>query len=464
MIKNIQLKIVLIFFILGIVIITGLGLFFSGCLESINGIINEPELTDIIMHEISNIKTILLISLLAFGVISILVGIFLSRTVVKPINKLIKNAEKLTLTEGKNKIKSKNEIDELADTFEEMTTKLKENLTEMSRQKKQIETILLHMTDGVIAFNKEGKVILVNPAATRALAIIDEEATFEEIFKNINIDINMEKIMYLEDWTSTEEKVKVKDRYLNLSFEILKDEKDLPAGIMAVIQDITEHVKLDNIRKEFVADVSHELKTPIFVISGYVNMIKRWGLSNKELVEESLEAISEETKNMTNLVNKLLFLAKDESNNIKREDFDLKELIELIIRDLKILYPQQDIELKGEGEYCIYSDIFLIKQLLINLIENAIKYGDNKKINIILEKREGIVAKIIDRGKGISKENLERVFEKFFREDKARSRSQGSHGLGLAIVKKIADILDIKVSIESEVGIGSRVSINFKNL
>ena len=215
---------------------------------------------------------------------------------------------------------------------------------------------------------------------------------------------------------------------------------------------------------DFVNNASHELKTPIFVISGYVNMIKRWGLSNKELVEESLEAISEETKNMTNLVNKLLFLAKDESNNIKREDFDLKELIELIIRDLKILYPQQDIELKGEGEYCIYSDIFLIKQLLINLIENAIKYGNNKKITIILEKRKGIVAKIIDRGKGISKENLERVFEKFFREDKARSRSQGNHGLGLAIVKKIADILDIKVSIESEIGIGSRVSIDFKNL
>lgn len=215
---------------------------------------------------------------------------------------------------------------------------------------------------------------------------------------------------------------------------------------------------------DFVNNASHELKTPIFVISGYVNMIKRWGFSNKELVEESLEAISEETKNMTNLVNKLLFLAKDESNNIKKEDFDLKELIELIIRDLKILYPQQDIELKGEGEYCIYSDIFLIKQLLINLIENAIKYGNNKKITIILEKREGVVAKIIDKGKGISKENLERVFEKFFREDKARSRSQGSHGLGLAIVKKIADILDIKVSIESEVGIGSRVSINFKNL
>ena len=159
MIKNIQLKIVLIFFILGIVIITGLGIFFTNSLEAINAGISQPELTDIIVKEVSNIKISLLISLLVFGVISIIVGIFLSKTVVKPINKLIKNAEKITSSEGKKEIKGKNEIDELADTFEEMTTKLKENLAEMSRQKKQIETILLHMTDGIIAFDKDGNVM-----------------------------------------------------------------------------------------------------------------------------------------------------------------------------------------------------------------------------------------------------------------------------------------------------------------
>ena len=465
MIKNIQLKIVLIFFILGIVIITGLGLFFSGCLESINGIINEPELTDIIMHEISNIKTILLISLLAFGVISILVGIFLSRTVVKPINKLIKNAEKLTLTEGKNKIKSKNEIDELADTFEEMTTKLKENLTEMSRQKKQIETILLHMTDGVIAFNKEGKVILVNPAATRALAIIDEKATFEEIFKNINIDINMEKIMYLEEWTSTEEKVKVKDRYLNLSFEILKDEKDLPAGIMAVIQDITEHVKLDNMRKEFVADVSHELKTPITSIMGYADTLLETD-HDKEIETKFLGVISSEAKRMAKLVTDLLSLSRFDSNktNIVKEEFDLGELAKKCQEKLQI-----EIDKKHLQVHClvtanvppVYAEKDGIERVIINILSNSIKYtNENGTINIYV----GFVyndayIKFIDTGIGIPEEDLERIFERFYRVDKARTREMGGTGLGLSIAKEILDRNNGTIDIKSKLNEGTEVVI-----
>ena len=465
MVKNIQLKIVLIFFILGIVIITGLGLFFSGCLESINGIINEPELTDIIMHEINNIKTILLISLLAFGVISILVGIFLSRTVVKPINKLIKNAEKLTLTEGKNKIKSKNEIDELADTFEEMTTKLKENLTEMSRQKKQIETILLHMTDGVIAFNKEGKVILVNPAATRALAIIDEEATFEEIFKNINIDINMEKIMYLEEWTSTEEKVKVKDRYLNLSFEILKDEKDLPSGIMAVIQDITEHVKLDNMRKEFVADVSHELKTPITSIMGYADTLLETE-HDKEIETKFLGVISSEAKRMAKLVSDLLSLSRFDSNKItvEKEEFDLGELAKKCQEKLQI-----EIDKKKLQVHClvtanvppVYAEKDGIERVIINILSNSIKYtNENGKINIYV----GFVyndayIKFIDTGIGIPEEDLERIFDRFYRVDKARTRESGGTGLGLSIAKEILDRNNGTIDIKSKLGEGTEVVI-----
>uniref|UniRef100_UPI003FED43BF HAMP domain-containing protein n=1 Tax=Candidatus Merdicola sp. TaxID=3085652 RepID=UPI003FED43BF len=175
MIKNIQLKIVLIFFILGMFIIIGLGLFFTNSLEAINTALNTAQITDVIIEEINNIKTISMISLVLLGAISIIVGIFLSKTVVKPIDKLIKNAEKLTSKEKNAHVKNKNEIDNLADTFEEMTTKLQANLSEISTQKKQMETILLHMSDGIIAFNMEGKVILINPAATRALSIMEED-------------------------------------------------------------------------------------------------------------------------------------------------------------------------------------------------------------------------------------------------------------------------------------------------
>ena len=220
MIKNIQLKIVLIFFILGMFIIIGLGLFFTNSLEAINTVLNTAQITDVIVEEINNIKTVSMISLVLLGAISIIVGIFLSKTVVKPIDKLIKNAEKLTSKEKNAHVKNKNEIDNLADTFEEMTTKLQTNLSEISTQKKQMETILLHMSDGIIAFNMEGKVILINPAATRALSIMEEDTDFETIFKNVNIEINNEKIIYQEAWTSSEQKVKEKERYLNLAFEI----------------------------------------------------------------------------------------------------------------------------------------------------------------------------------------------------------------------------------------------------
>lgn len=213
---------------------------------------------------------------------------------------------------------------------------------------------------------------------------------------------------------------------------------------------------------DFVNNASHELKTPIFVISGYVDLIKRWGYLNKELVEESLDAIGEESKNMANLVNKLLFLAKDEENYINEEEINLKDLIINIVKDLKILYPFQEIEIIISEEYTIISDNFLLKQLLINLIENAVKYGNKKKVTIILKKDKNITIEIIDRGKGISEENLNKIFEKFYREDKARSREEGSHGLGLSIVKKIANILNINIEIESKIGIGSTVKIMFK--
>lgn len=213
---------------------------------------------------------------------------------------------------------------------------------------------------------------------------------------------------------------------------------------------------------DFVNNASHELKTPIFVISGYVDLIKRWGYSNKELVEESLDAIGEESKNMANLVNKLLFLAKDEENYINEEEINLKDLIINIVKDLKILYPFQEIEIIISEEYTIISDNFLLKQLLINLIENAVKYGNKKKVTIILKKDKNITIEIIDRGKGISEENLNKIFEKFYRENKARSREEGSQGLGLSIVKKIANILNINIEIESKIGIGSTVKIMFK--
>lgn len=465
MIKNIQLKIVLIFFILGMFTIIGLGFFFTNSLEAINLAINTAEVTDVINININNVKLILMISLLVLGVISIIVGIFLSKTVVKPIDKLIKNAEKLTSKEKIEKIRSKNEIDNLADTFEEMTTKLQENLSEISTQKKQMETILIHMSDGIIAFNMQGKVILINPAATRALSIMDEETNFETIFKNVNLNINMEKIIYLEDWTSSEQKVKVKDKYLNLSFEILKDEKDRPSGVMVLIQDITEHVKLDNMRKEFVADVSHELKTPITSIMGYADTLLETE-HDKAIEAKFLSVISSEARRMSKLVTDLLSLSRFDNNktNIVKEEFDLGELAKKCQEKLQIEIDKKQLKvncLVTANVPPVYAEKDGIERVIINILSNSIKYTNEKgTINIYV----GFVyndayIKCIDTGMGIPEEDLERIFERFYRVDKARTREMGGTGLGLSIAKEILDRNNGTIDIKSKLNEGTEVVI-----
>ena len=465
MIKNIQLKIVLIFFILGMLTIIGLGFFFTNSLEAINVAINTAEVTDVINVNISNVKLILMISLITLGAISIIVGIFLSKTVVKPIDKLIKNAEKLTSKEKSKHIRSKNEIDNLADTFEEMTTKLQENLSEISTQKKQMETILIHMSDGIIAFNMEGKVILINPAATRALSIMDEETNFETIFKNVNLNINMEKIIYLEDWTSSEQKVKVKDKYLNLAFEILKDEKDRPSGVMVLIQDITEHVKLDNMRKEFVADVSHELKTPITSIMGYADTLLETE-HDKTIETKFLGVISSEAKRMSKLVTDLLSLSRFDNNktNIVKEEFDLGELAKKCQEKLQIEIDKKQLKvncLVTANVPPVYAEKDGIERVIINILSNSIKYTNEKgTINIYV----GFVyndayIKCIDTGMGIPEEDLERIFERFYRVDKARTREMGGTGLGLSIAKEILDRNNGTIDIKSKLNEGTEVVI-----
>ena len=316
--KNIQFKIVLIFFIIGITIISGLGIFYINSLNTIQAQIGEVtvnEIQQIINNTRTNINTVLIISGIVFTIITIFIAMFLSKFVIYPVNKLIQSAEKIK-EEDKNivtKGKKKKDVGNLENVFDMMTTELTEKLSEVSTQKNQIETILLHMTDGIIAFNMKGEIILINPAAKNFLSIGPEDIMFDDIFKKFKLDINMEKIIYLESWTSTEQRLKVEDKYVKVLFAPFKDESDRPNGVIAVIQDITEHVKLDNMQKEFVADVSHELKTPITSIMGYADTLLE-GEYEKETQDKFLNVIASEARRMARLVTDLLTLSRYDSN------------------------------------------------------------------------------------------------------------------------------------------------------
>ena len=463
MFKNTHIKTIITFLILGVVIITALGIVQIQSLNEINSNLLETE--EKISQAIQNTMQITIVLDIVYSVLCLLIAIITSRIVDKPITKLLKDADKVITSNNKKEKKNKN-TDEIVDTFHRMTDELQENLNEMSRQKRQIETIILHMTDGIIAFDMEGKVILINPAASRLLQVLPTDDSFKKIFNSkLNIDINMEKIIYLENWTSTEQKVKVGDRVLNLFFAQFKDEKDRPSGIMVMIQDITEHVKLDEMRKEFVADVSHELKTPITSIMGYSDTLLE-GEYDKETQERFLKVIATESRRMAKLVTDLLTLSRFDNNQILQERtmFDLGTLVKQCQENLEIQVSQKNHKMEcfvTADVPPVYADREGIERVVINILTNSIKYtpeGGSIKIYVGFVYNDAYI-KVIDNGIGIPEDDLNRIFERFYRVDKARTRKMGGTGLGLSIAKEILDRNNGSIDIKSEEGKGTEVVI-----
>ena len=471
MLKSIQIKIVIAFGIIGLIVILALSTTYIYNLEKIKTEVSynvqNEQIIGIIENQIFQAIIISIIYIFGFIVLMIIMALFVSKVIISPISKLIKSAEQVTkdksikvLGEGKKK----NEITELAFAFDTINNELKENLKEATRQKKQMETILLHMTDGIIAFNKDGNIIHINPAAMTFLNIKDE-ISFEEIFNKYNVDINLEKIIYLDNWTSSEQKINVGDRTINLFFAPFKNENDRPDGLIVVIQDITEHVRLDTMRKRFVADVSHELKTPITSIMGYSET-----LIENEVDEETnkkfLERISAEASRMAKLVSDLLTLSKYDraKTNIEKTEFDLGELV-------KYTFDGLDLEMKKKkqnGECFVTSNVPLvfadksgIERVILNVLTNSIKYtpeGGNIKVYVGFVYNDAYI-KIIDTGIGIPKEDLDKIFERFYRVDTSRTRQLGGTGLGLSIAKEILDQNNGMIDIKSEPGKGTEVVI-----
>jgi len=211
---------------------------------------------------------------------------------------------------------------------------------------------------------------------------------------------------------------------------------------------------------DFVNNASHELKTPIFVIKGYIDMLNDWGKNDKEVLDEGLIVLKKEIQNMQELTEKLLFLAKSKNLIAEKNNINLDNVLKEVIDNLSFAYLKQKINYIS-SEIFIDSDIALLKLLFKNLIENAIKYGKDNPINIELKKEKKVKLIIEDFGVGISEKALPHIFERFYREDEARNREIKSYGLGLSIVKEIISLLDIDIQVESQLGKGTKITLLF---
>ncbi len=406
--KNNKPLIIIIFvFILELVIIGALGVTFLKSINSIEQKIQSQEIKDIhqIQDEYRDVKEVvkreLAISMVACALMTIILVVYLSHMVIYPLKKMIESKEKREKAE-----------------------------------ETEIKTRLLHMTEGIIAFDINGKIDLINPAAKMLLKISPEDYTFEDIFNKFKLDINMEKLIYLEDLTSMDQVIDVEDKTVKVLFAPFRNEENnKPEGIIAVIQDITESVKLDTMRKEFVADVSHELKTPITSIMGYTDTLLE-GDYDEETQREFLQVVSSEARRMAKLVTDLLELSRIDNNrkNVRKVSFDLGALAKECQKKLAI-----EIKKKKHHVEClvtadvppVYADKDDIQRVILNILTNSIKYtpdGGNIKIYVGFVYNDAYI-KIIDNGIGMTKEELDKIFERFYRVDKARTRAMGGTGL-----------------------------------
>lgn len=406
---------------------------------------------------------------LALGLlIAIVTGYFLSVTITSPIVKLMQKAKSIAAGDFGQvlEVKSEDEIGKLTDSFNYMANNLKNNLIEISSEKSKLETILNYMTDGVIAFNMKGEVIHTNPASMRLLGTGGTMDSYQEYCARYGFKYSLEDVLYLESRQPSETGIEVGDRIIKAYFAVFTDEAKKPEGVIAVLQDITEQQRLENMRKEFVANVSHELRTPLTSIKSYAETLLDGALDNTETSEKFLGIINAEADRMTRLVRDLLQLSRFDNQQMKWnfERISLARLVKSAVERMKLEAEarRQELECFVFGTVPdIEGDYGRLEQVVFNIIGNAIKYTPEEgKVTVYV----GVIynevyLKVTDNGIGIPSEDMPRIFERFYRVDKARSREMGGTGLGLSIAKEIVEAHAGSISVNNRTGGGTEVMV-----
>jgi len=245
------------------------------------------------------------------------------------------------------------------------------------------------------------------------------------------------------------------------------DSNDEISNLASTFNDMIERLDISfEKQKQFISNASHELKTPISVIQGYASLIDRWGKSDPDILQEAIDSIKDETEYMSNLIKKLLFLARNEQSQINEQKkvISLVNVVSEVVKETSVLDINGDFNIIENGDVFIFGDFNLIKQLLWVFFENSIKYSDKDFIKVdieILSENEFAVIKISDNGRGISEEDIPHIFDRFFRADKSHSKAVSGNGLGLSIAEIIVKQHNGKIDVSSEEGKGSQFKIYF---
>ena len=416
---------------------------------------------------IEDSKVIITYATLISLITTSILGYFIANSITGPIRSLTKKAKALAKGNFNQsvEIKSNDEIGELGLMFNFLTKELRETIEKMDLEKSKLNTIFNYMAEGVIAIDRSNKLIHANSIAKKILNISEKDFNREINLKSINLyNIDYKKVESLKG----EELTKISDTFYKIKYAPYKSDAFINSGLIIVLQDVNKEHMLDIMRKEFVANVSHELKTPITTIKSYTETLLDSEL-DRASEKKFLRVIDRENSRMSRIVTDLLSLSNIDYNKdqVDFTSFDTYEFIDEAIESQSLLINQKNhkIELNIAMDIKdIYADRNGADQILTNIISNACKYTeDNGKISINANNKDDFVEiKVSDNGIGIPKEDLPRITERFYRVEKGRSRQMGGTGLGLSIATEMIKSFGGNLSIDSVFGEGTTITLLFK--
>ncbi|HEX9063395.1 MAG TPA: ATP-binding protein [Clostridia bacterium] len=415
------------------------------------------------------------VGVIAAIIMTVLLALRFSYKIIRPINELIDVSEEISVGNYKKRvsISSKDEFGKLATSFNDMALRLEKTMAEMLDKSVKVESIIESMPSGIVAVDTEWRIILINSIACEIFGIKKGQGIIGiniiELIRNTQINSLLKES--IEKNSSLMNEIIIgtpAEKVLRIYANPIKSKNiDMPnLGGLIFVQDITAIRKLEQIRTEFVSNVTHELKTPLTSIRGFIETLRSGALNDSEVAERFLEIIDIEAERLSILINDILQLSEIEAKHkdVNIGNYNLKMIVDEVFSILEGYAEKKSITLHADIDESIQIEANRnrIKQMLINLVDNGIKYNfHNGSVYIHALKNEGkLIITVKDTGIGIPPEHITRVFERFYRVDKGRSRNMGGTGLGLSIVKHIVNLYSGDIKITSEPGAGTQFTIS----
>ncbi len=394
-----------------------------------------------------------------------IIAMIFSRNLTKPIDDVANVAERITEGEYKVKIytRDKHQIGRMAASFNSMANKLDQTIHNLTRRNTELEAMLTSMTSGIVAISDANNILFWNNAFKELAESPKEELSGESLYTVIRNSTLFDVIDQVrKDGVSIcrEGKLNIsREKMIRIKGTPLRENEENNLGVLLVIEDVTELKKLETMRSDFVSNVTHELKTPLTSIRGFVDTLKGGAINDEKVAKKFLDIIDIEAERLYTLIQDILLLSEIESGSDR--DKQSCQINGVVTEVIELLRPRLNEETKLVFKPVPYLKPYQcnrdrMKQLLINLVDNAIKNTEKGSVEVSCENDGScLVITVKDTGIGISEENLERIFERFYRVDKGRSRKMGGTGLGLSIVKHIVEMYNGNIIVESRIDVGT---------